>query len=140
MPDWPSRRGRLGQQAPGSCRFAPDIGHPPIDYTARVCNSERRDRGPPTRAKPDMPVDRKREIELIVGVLFVLVRMLCLFFLLLMSPQKTVSSFNNTKVSFFFSNQLHRRLPRCVEDRCRSVPTRSKSRLAARERAHCNVQ
>jgi len=27
-----------------------------------------------------MPVDRKRAIELIVGVLFVLVRMLCLFF------------------------------------------------------------
>jgi len=49
-----------------------------------------------------MPVDRKRAIELIVGVLFVLVRMLCLFFLLLMSPQKTVSSFNNTKVSFSF--------------------------------------
>jgi len=48
-----------------------------------------------------MPVVRKRAIELI-GVLFVLVRMLCLFFLLLMSPQKTVSSFNNTKVSFSF--------------------------------------
>ena len=87
---------------PGSCWFAPDIGHPPIDYTARVCNSERRDRGPPTRAKPDMPVDRERAIELI-GVLFVLVRMWC-FFLLLIHHKKQWTVLITQRFLFLFKS------------------------------------